>query len=543
MDTPSRPEKDQSLKDLCNLTENLSLKEKKVEDFQLYPLKNHKYFQHQIDAGKWMRNQEKTYPSGFRGGVISLTMGLGKTLLILGYSLAYNCRPTLIIVPKNILFEWKNNGVDKFFVHDKNVKVLYFHKDLNKNIDSLTREEIINYNLIITTYSVCLRTCYLGEYHKTREERVSKLIYQNKGCALLYNITWNRIVFDESHKCCNPTTKTFKYLMALKAKNKWCMSGTPIINYDTDIWSQLALCGYTEVETARKWKVKGVLLFNKSLKNSIYSLQYSDVNIELPALNEKTITIELNTAQKKLYNILLKNVKREYKDMIKLDESYSCVFTLLTRLRQAAIAPYIISSEAKRSLKKSKCPNNFNLDKKLHGMQSCKILKTIDLLKKIKHKNNAKTIVYSMFVSALDLLSETIHEYLPNFKLVQIDGQTTNREQLLHVFKHNSDIDCLLTTYKIAAEGLTLTQATHCILLEPWWNSATLQQAKSRLWRIGQTQPVNVYTLIAKDTIEEKILEICNKKDTMINSYLDGTKQKITNCGLNRATLHKLLNN
>jgi SWI/SNF-related matrix-associated actin-dependent regulator of chromatin subfamily A3 len=92
-----------------------------------------------------------------------------------------------------------------------------------------------------------------------------------------------------------------------------------------------------------------------------------------------------------------------------------------------------------------------------------------------------------------------------------------------------------------ASVGLTLTQASTCILLEPWWNNATLQQAKSRLWRTGQTENVKVYNLIAKDTIEEKILEICERKDVMIESYLNGTKKTISNCGLNRAVLHRLL--
>jgi SNF2 family DNA or RNA helicase len=298
-----------------------------------------------------------------------------------------------------------------------------------------------------------------------------------------------------------------------------------------------------------------------------------------------------------LYDIILKKVQREYNDIIKLDQSYSSILALLTRLRQGAIAPYIISDEAKR-IKNKKKKNSldrdfvtYNLDKVQHGMQTAKIQKIINLLDTIKNggDNNSsntttipcgsstrttsrsrdpgtglrpveedalcasdagsviqvkeKIIIYSMFVTALDLLNETIKKYLPGFKIVQIDGDTKNRNQILEQFK-NSDIDCLLTTYKVSAEGLTITEANHCILLEPWWNSATLFQAQSRLWRIGQTRPVIVYNLITQDTIEERILDICDKKDLMIQSYLSSSTKKIGDkCKLNKAVLHKLLTN
>lgn len=525
---------------LCNLTQNLSLKDKddKEKNFQLYPLKNHKYFPHQIQTGKWMKEQERDHPNGFKGGIISLTMGLGKTLLVLGYSLAHN-KPTLIVVPKSILFEWKIN-VDKFFAQDNNVKVLYFHRDINNQVDTLTREDIVNHNIIITTYGVCSRACLLGEYHKPRRERRSKLIYQDRGYALLYNLAWDRIIFDESHKCCNPKTKTFHYLMTLKGRNNWCMSGTPIINYKTDIWSQLRLCGYTEVDTPKEWKAKGQKLFSTSLKSSVYSLQYVDVGIRLPTLEQKKIIIELDDKQQELYDLILFDVRKEYNRIITLDKSYSCILVLLMRLRQAAIAPYIISSEAKRQAVQSA---TYNLDKQLHGMQAAKIQKTISLVHTIKQQQdqNTKIIIYSMFVTALDLLYEAIRKYLPALQIVQIDGETKNRNEILDKFK-NCNIDCMLTSYKVAAEGLTITQANHCIFLEPWWNSATLNQARSRLWRVGQTRPVTVYNLISENTIEERLLEICDNKDIMVDSYLNANKGSEINCKLSKAVLHKLIN-
>lgn len=531
----------------------------------LYPLKTHNYYLHQIETANWMKIQETQHPNGFKGGIISLTMGMGKTLLILGYSLKFKGRtPTLIIVPKSILFEWKTNGINKFF---SDSKVLYFHKDYNKKIDKLTVEDILEYDLVITTYSMCSRTCSLGKYHESRRR------IPDKGKDLLYYLKWNRIVLDESHKYCNVKTKTFKYLMALKAKYKWCVTGTPIINYDTDIWGQLQLCGYKDITSVNEWKHEGIRLFTTGLKYSIYSLNYTDVNIRLPELIEKDIVITLNNNHKDLYDILLGEVKQSYYNMVQLKESYSCVFAMFTRLRQSAIAPYIISCEAKRS---TKLINTFNLDKEKHGINTNKMTATIDILKnfylgekinaptslynlcyrkiqqdpklqlpdlEIFHPQRSKIIIFSMFTSALDLVGETIKKHIPYFKYVQIDGDTRNRENVLTQFKFDPKINCLLTTYKVAAEGLNLTEANSCILLEPWWNNATLKQAKARLWRIGQTKPVTVYNLIAKDTIEEKIREICEKKDGMIESYLNGTRKNIQNCGLNKAVLHKIFRN
>ena len=561
------------MNELCNLTSKLTLKPVKTKTRVLIPLKEYRYYNHQIEVAKWMRVQEKHHPNGFKGGIISLTMGLGKTLITLSYALArYKNRPTLIVVPKPLLLEWKTNGVEKFF-KDQQSKILYFHKDLNKKVDSLTLEYLMNHRVVITTTSMCTRTCLLGEYHKPREERNSKLIYRDRGRALLYTITWERIILDESHKCCNPTTKTFKYMMALSGKNKWCMSGTPIINYDTDIWAQLRLCGYSDIDSVSEWKKTGMNVFNQTLKTSIYALNYEGACIKLPPLIEHDIVIDLQDEYKDIYNVLRGQARQDYNRMVQLNESYSCMFALLTRLRQGAIAPYLISHEAKRH---TKLTETFNLNKAEHGIRAPKMMKVVeilmtapksalqspvslfslayskvdfDTLKNLEHMfcidtANAgitKTIVFSMFVSALDLLGETITHFLPGYKYVQVDGDAKNKEELLHRFKYDQSVSCLLITYKVGSDGLNLTQASNCILLEPWWNNATLEQAKTRLWRLGQTKPVVVYNLITKDTIEEAIRDICTKKDEMIDSYMSGTRKTVQSGGLTKGMLYKLL--
>jgi SNF2 family DNA or RNA helicase len=261
--------------------------------------------------------------------------------------------------------------------------------------------------------------------------------------------------------------------------------------------------------------------------------------------------------------------------MFELDKSYKGVFSWLLRLRQCAIAPYIISCEAKRNTSE-KYIDNFGLDKIEHGIKAPKIVETLKIIdsiivnkkvdtlyelahNKLVHMNDKtffqmrttlavralpqpeKIIIFSNFVSALDLLTSMLDK-LPNFKYVQLDGESKDREQILNSFKYSTDVNCMLTSYKVGSTGFNLTEATHCIFLEPWWNNATLNQAKARLWRIGQTKPVIIYNLIAEDTIEEHVIKICNKKDDMIKSYFEGKNCNVS-CTLTRQVVHDILYN
>jgi SNF2 family DNA or RNA helicase len=129
----------------------------------------------------------------------------------------------------------------------------------------------------------------------------------------------------------------------------------------------------------------------------------------------------------------------------------------------------------------------------------------------------------------------------PSFKFVQIDGDTKNRSALIDQFKTDPYTQGLFMTYKVGSEGLNLTEATHCICIEPWWTNAVHSQAKARLWRTGQTKPVYIHNVITKGSIEENIVKICNKKDDMASSYLKGTERTLKGPGLDKFTLGKLL--
>jgi SNF2 family DNA or RNA helicase len=249
-----------------------------------------------------------------------------------------------------------------------------------------------------------------------------------------------------------------------------------------------------------------------------------------------------------------------YQMMNKLVD-FACVLAMFTRLRQATIAPYLMVPESKRNFNKTKkedktvkyldeITNKSDLaltcyDKRgCAGYNSSKLSKIIELFTKIP--NREKVLVFSMFTSCLDLLREAVevNPNLSDFTILQLDGDVTGEERDLIIKRFRSDdsIRALFITYKTGSQGLNLVEAKHCICIEPWWTPIVPNQAKARIWRTGQTNNVHIYTVIIKDTIEERIQEICKEKNEMASNYLDGTTKKLSkNVGLDMFTLGRIL--
>lgn len=567
-----------NIDELCDLTQNMKVDSmgpaRRVADIPLLLKNGYELFPHQKQVMEWMKQREETNGrtlAHFRGGIISLSMGLGKTLTGLAYSFQNKASfPTLIVASKTVMHEWKSEGVEKFFMTEgvDAVKVLYLHRDfLGKNIDKINRDTVMKYDIVITTYDVCMFSCRKGKYYLQclefgKDESLMKdkivAIHNRKRCDsnipkltgtdVIYGTPWERVICDESQKYANPSTLTFKCMMTIYGKYKWCLTGTPIRNYDTDIWAQLRFCGYVGVEKAHEWRKSGNELFkDHNLLSAIFTMSYSDANMELPTKTENTIIVPLTGQHKEIYECILQQTRVKYADMMNKLCSFSCVLAMFTRLRQCAIAPYLITPESKRKSEQtfgvtdSNCSQSY-LDKFGEtGTKSSKMTTIIKLLKQHTIELDTKIIVFSMFTSCLDLLSDAVKEDYPSFKFVQVDGETKNRANLFDQFKTDKNTQGLFLTYKVGSEGLNLTEATHCICVEPWWTSAVHIQAKARLWRNGQTKPVYVHNLIIDGSIEEKILEICKEKEEMASSFLNGTERKLKIRGLDKYTIGKLL--
>lgn len=545
-----------------------------LEDFKLHP--------HQIKAIHFMCEKENKEPNhGVRGGIIKMEMGMGKTLTAISYSLiaprpprperfGENGFPTLIISSKTVMSEWKTEGFEKFF--GNNVKVLYLHKDyIGSNIKSITRKYIVGFDFVITTYDACGTICKLKNIHEDVLEygdenslMKGKVIAVHErlrsqtdkpsvsGLDVIYYTPWERVICDESQTFANPTTKRYRYMMAIYGKYKWCLTGTPIRNYETDIWSQFRFCGYGTIQRAIEWKRNSYDYMKKhNLGENILDMSYNNAGITLSEKKELNITVTLDGMEKKCYEFILGMAVNLYDEMMSGLCSFACILAVFTRLRQCCIAPYIITkkvrgenSDATEILNKLKGGElgAWTLDiNGTAGIRSKKILKIVELISSLPE--NEKVLVFSSFSESLYLLGEACKEYIKDFNYEYVTGDIKgkDRKEVIESFKNNESVRGLFLTYKVGSEGLNLTNATNVICIEPWWNNSTHSQAKSRCWRFGQTEEVKVYNLYIQDSIEDRIMEICGNKDDMAQKMLEGVSGGIKNVRMDKKTLGRIL--
>ena len=556
-------------------------------------------FPHQIKTLEWMKGREMMNPGnvyGLKGGIVSLRMGLGKTYLALVHMLMTKKGefPSLVVASKTVMHEWQTQGVNKFF--GRNIKVLYLHKDFigKKNYENMTRKDIITYDIVITTYDACIQACKVFPYHeqtyemgddhtlmkgkivaiklRTREQADRP---ETKGPGILFCTPWERVICDESQRYANPKTKTYKCIMALYGKYKWCLTGTPIRNFDVDIWAQFRFCGYSGVAQTLEWKRTGLAKFREhKLDDAIFTMSYKDANITLPPKSENIILVGLTGFHKTFYEWMMGQVIDTYDEMMRGGCSFACVLVMFLRLRQCAIAPYLTTSQSRRDktkltgkAKATALANDAKIKKRFagsemfkwltdkssdSGMNSCKIREIVRIISLIP--KGEKVLVFSMFTSCLDLLADAIKFYIPSYapdksgksenKLIQVDGDTTGQERsdLIDQFRDDPSTTAMLMSYKVGSEGLTLTEATHCICIEPWWTNAVHNQAKARCWRTGQTKPVYIHNVYVQNTIEERVAEICKSKDEMAATFLEGTEKPLgKSVGLDKYTLGRIL--
>jgi len=550
------------------------------------------FFEHQLEAIKYIRYREslahKGNTHGLCGSIIKLDMGLGKTLVAIASSLisprpSYNIPhgergfPTLIVASKTVMGMWKRDGFEKFFTDE--VRVLYLHPDLTpvKAITKLTRKDILEYDFVVTTYDyVCVvakkynifeETYEIGDQYSMMKGKVICIHPRKRdqsddpyigGEQVIFYTPWERVICDESQRFANPDTVTYKAMLCLYGRYKLCLTGTPIKNYDTDIWAQLRFCGYIGCKRKTEWK-KNYMVYKKihKLADAIYSVGYNDTEIELPNKAILPINTVFEGMEDIVYRYILGVTKDVYDMMLEAQVKYSCVLALFTRLRQSCIAPYLITDEAKRDKVSKKEDHNsakeylprlyegplWDWVTDINGTAGINSTKMRLLISTIKNTpKDDKILIFSMFTSALDLIAKTI-KYHTDFAFEQMDGDVrgVDRDDIQYRFNTDENIKALLLTYKVGSEGLNLTAANIVICLEPWWVDVVHSQAIARTWRPGQTKEVMVYFITIQNTIEERIFEICESKKEMAAEFLEGTEAKNKVKGLDKETLGKIL--
>lgn len=456
--------------------------------------------------------------------------------------------PNLVVCSKTVAYSWKKE-IAKFF--GDSCPFFYFHRsDLKKNFDLITYDAIKNYKIIITTYETVMGVASKNkvtdnQFHIDQFNRRSGIKSSRKptheecmkatGGMLLFKVPWNRIIADESHRFANPTSSTFYSMMALWGEKKWNLSGTPLRNYSSDLYSQFRFNGYDKFILAKQFNYAEY----ERGKMSDFTLYktYEAAGIVLPPITRHKIEIVLEDREKEIYDYYHNSMKQVYNGFLVGSYGFSNVLTLFLRLRQLCVVPYSILAESSRNYK-GKDEEEYTLSQKIldgmtgglaswvkdksgtAGIDSSKMKTLISLLKSFKR--GEKTLVFTSFKKVIDVAVSAMDEYMPDIEYLVLDGDVTgdNRDNTINNFKDPAyNYSVLFISYKVGSEGLTLVEAQNVIHMENWWTPVVQEQAERRVWRIGQTKPVNVYSITIVGSIEEKIDTICTNKNKMIDDF------------------------
>ena len=426
------------------------------------------------------------------GGILADDMGLGKTVQVLSLLQSRRARrqskgPSLIVVPRSLVFNWIQEA-EKFCPR---LRVL----DYTGTGRHATRENFPDYDLIVTTYGT-LRTDIVD----------------------LSQILFDYVILDEAQAIKNADSQAAKASRLLHGRHRLAMSGTPIENHLGELWSIFEFLNPGMLGTASVFKkhASGASaadegarsLLARALRPFILRRTKKQVVDDLPDKVEQTLFCDLEPAQRQMYEEL----KAHYRQALLRKETTEVggrskieVLEALLRLRQAACHPGLIDPE--RS-----------------GDASAKLDMLMPQLAEVAEEGH-KILVFSQFTKFLGLVRDRLDA--DGIRYEYLDGRTRNRAERVESFQNNPDIPLFLISLKAGGLGLNLTSADYVYLLDPWWNPAVEAQAIDRSHRIGQVNQVFAYRLIARDTVEQKILELQQKKRDLADAILDENRNVI----------------
>ena len=419
----------------------------------------------------WLAEMRKNH----HGCLLADEMGLGKTLQVLShlYSLSrQEGKPHLVIAPTSLVYNWQSE-IAKFIPSWQNDVAIQLHQpDVSKR-------------LLIVSYDIL---------------RLNIEAYQQQ--------EYDTIIIDEAQIIKNRDTKKYKAIKTLKAQHHIILTGTPIENSIDDIWSHFMLL-MPEMKTlyallSKQCQSKSDEAFlemsRKFLKPFILRRTKQDVLRDLPELIEKTIYIEMSSAERHLYDNVHKMVVQALTNGVS-GRIESIALEGLLRLRQVCVSPKLV-------------PNT--IYKGVSSLISSKLQTALDYVDMFRSKQD-KVLVFSQFVGALEEMENILDK--KKIRYEKIYGETRDRVSPIERFQKDKDTTVFLISLKAGGVGLNLTAANNVILLDDWWNPAVEDQAFARAHRIGQKQNVMVFRLICKDTVEEKVLQLQEKKRQTIDMF------------------------
>jgi len=445
---------------------------------------------YQLDGYDWLARCAKWGV----GCCLADDMGLGKTIQALVLLLQRaNQGPALVVAPTSVCFNWEREAA-KFAptLKIKRIQPLTTataKEERDKLIASAKKRDVL-----ITSYTLL--------------QQEAELFAKKK---------YATVILDESQAIKNPESNRAKAASALQAEFRIAMTGTPIENHLTELWSLFRFLNPGLFGSQKSFEDRFAVPIQRdrsaSARNTLRRLVHpfilrrtkSQVLEELPARTEIVREIELSQEEKALYEAARLNALKELQDMRDKNsgEGRLQILAALTRLRQLCCNPKMILPNSK--------------------VESSKLEAFREIMEELK-ENRHRVLVFSQFVKHLEILKAELDTMGISYQY--LDGSTPSKERQKRVDAFQSgESDAFLISIKAGGSGLNLTAADYVIHTDPWWNPAVEDQATDRAHRIGQTRPVTVYRLITQGTIEEKIVRLHHEKRDIADKLLEGTDQ------------------
>ncbi|SDY15553.1 Helicase conserved C-terminal domain-containing protein [Amycolatopsis xylanica] len=435
---------------------------------------------YQVDGFRWLAFLWKF---GL-GGILADDMGLGKTVQTLALIChAQASAPFLIVAPTSVAPNWAAEAA-RFA---PGLKVVVLTDTLKKRKQTLA-EAIGDADVVVTSYTLF---------------RLDIDAYTER--------EWAGLVLDEAQFVKNHNAKAHQCARKLDAPFKLAITGTPMENNLMELWSLLSITApglfpnphrfeeYYVRPIEKRGDPEKLGRLRRRIKPLVKRRTKEQVAADLPEKQEQVLEVNLHPKHRRLYQTHLQRERQKILGLVRdLDKNRFTIFQSLTLLRRLSLDAGLVDEEHS-------------------GLPSAKVDALVEQLQDVTGGGH-RALVFSQFTGFLDVVRKRLEA--EGFTYCYLDGSTRRRGEVIERFKTGTD-PVFLISLKAGGFGLNLTEADYCFLLDPWWNPASEAQAVDRTHRIGQTRNVMVYRLIAKDTIEQKVMALKAKKAELVASVMD----------------------
>jgi SNF2 family DNA or RNA helicase len=410
------------------------------------------------------------------GCVLADDMGLGKTI----QALAAIRGRTLVVSPTSVVWNWAD-------------EVRKFRPDLRASVYHGSKRALdITADIVLTSYPLL-----------------------RNDIDVLTGVEWDAVYLDESQMIKNPDSQVARAAYKLRADWRVTLSGTPVENRLDELWSQFhftnpGLLG-GRADFAERWGTPiangdpgAAARLRERIKPFVLRRKKREVAPELPPRTEAVMHVELDEAEREVYDTIRAATQRDVVAMLSQGGGVMAALEALLRLRQASCHRGLIPGQSAAS--------------------SSKVERLVEALEDAAADGH-KALVFSQWTSLLDKIEPALEA--AGIAFTRLDGSTVDRQGVVSEFQSDGGPPVMLISLKAGGTGLNLTAADHVFLVDPWWNPAVEDQAADRAHRIGQDKPVMVYRLVARDTVEERILALQASKRALAEAALGGADRAV----------------